>query len=61
MPTQELQLGVHHLPIHRRKKMVRAIKAKNDDMKITMKLKYPIYLNWIFDWIFLNFPSKVLA
>ena len=38
MPTQELQLGVHHLRIHRRKKMVRAIKAKNDDMKITMKI-----------------------
>ena len=38
MPTQELQLGVHHLRIHRRKKMVRAIKAKNDDMKITMIL-----------------------
>ena len=60
MPTQELQLGVHHLRIHRRKKMVRAIKAKNDDMKKTM-IKYPIYFNLIFDWIFLNFASKVLA
>ena len=38
MPTQELQLSVHHLRIHRRKKMVRAIKAKNDDMKKTMIL-----------------------
>ena len=38
MPTQELQLGVHHLRIHRRKKMVRAIKAKNYDMKITICL-----------------------